>query len=115
MYETSALATAEWAEYVAAFFNREQAMGEILVNIEKRFSCNKGKIEGLVALENRPKVVFANAYKSDYAGFACPGHWMCEIIEAAGGVPVNVGTPGQPSSTKFTKQEWADRYRRMQT
>lgn len=79
--ESSNLATAEWVEYLALFYNKEKAVKEIVTAIDGRYNCNKKK--GKV-VTTKPKVLWANYYGDGWSVGKCPNYY-CEIIADAGG------------------------------
>jgi len=58
--ESSPLARAEWAKFIAAFFNMEQKADELFSNLEKRYSNIKSIIDHV---EDKPDVIAGYHYK----------------------------------------------------
>jgi len=58
--ESSPLARAEWAKFIAAFFNKEQKADELFNDLENRYADIKSKIEHV---KDRPDVISGYHYK----------------------------------------------------
>jgi len=58
--ESSPLARAEWAKFIAAFFNEEQKADELFKNLENRYSEIKSKIK---LVKDKPDVISGYHYK----------------------------------------------------
>jgi iron complex transport system substrate-binding protein len=58
--ESSPLARAEWAKFIAAFFNMEQKADELFVDLENRYSSIKSKIKDV---KDKPDVISGYHYK----------------------------------------------------
>eukprot|EP00475_Leptophrys_vorax_P042089 TRINITY_DN79414_c0_g1_i1.p1 TRINITY_DN79414_c0_g1~~TRINITY_DN79414_c0_g1_i1.p1 ORF type:complete len:582 (-),score=136.92 TRINITY_DN79414_c0_g1_i1:68-1813(-) len=82
IFEDTYIATAEWVEYMALFFNREIAAQNIALNIYKRFNCTAGIVKQLNY--TKPKVLIASGGTYGYYQLHCP-EWKCHMVQNAGG------------------------------
>jgi hypothetical protein len=110
--EKSVLGTAEWVEFVALFFNREEASGDIVDNIAARYECAVEKAATAVAELSTEEVKYNQtvlwvSYWSELYGWyisACGDSgtdstrstWYCEMLNHVGAVSLDYSefTPG---------------------
>ena len=62
--ETNLKGVAEWVEYFAAFFNREQAANSIVDDIATRYDCN-ARFVSSAKMTTHQKVLFASFYEGE--------------------------------------------------
>lgn len=111
--ESSLLGTAEWIQYIAAFFNREAAAKDVINSVSTMMDCHVSSVKPLLTnVAQKPKVLWA--YYSDYPGWeawypgTCPNYY-CELIEKAGGEVMSFDSPpGNNHSAFFEVAKSAD-------
>jgi len=72
--ETTNLAKAEWVEFFALFYNKEQTVAGVIDTIEEEYLCAKN-----VEKPVEPKV----AWMGEFDGNKCPNYY-CELLKDAG-------------------------------
>jgi ABC-type Fe3+-hydroxamate transport system substrate-binding protein len=114
--------TAEWAEFVALFFNREEAAANIVDNIADRYECASEKAsDAMTALETAGKpsnqtVLWVSFWSEKWGWYlsACGdwgtdrtrSAWYCEMLEQVGGVSLDYSVLEKPGAS-LTMQEVA--------
>lgn len=118
--EDSVLGTAEWVEFVALFFNREEAATDIISNIASRYECAVDKAAtAFDAIEEgfgNKTVLWVSFWSETYGWYisACDEQgtdstrsaWYCEMLNHVGAVSLDYSALGKPGGS-LTMDEMA--------